>query len=166
MSVTFSVEANFTEEYYATCSCGAKRVSVDSYEDFENLCTKLKEQNLPLGGCTDEYCFATGNLYFHSVEDINEDAPYVNVSNHNFEDIADALGIPHGDGTGLMNADDLLGRILVALAVSPESAERPTYNEHNIILCGREEGYVQNKLIALQEVCELAKSLNRDVVWS
>lgn len=168
MSVTFYVESNITDEGFAVCGCGGGSESVGSYDNFNNFVVDFKERNTPLNGCDSEYCFAMGNIFFHAGSDIDYDAPELNVSNFNAQSVFDALGIQilHEEYFGEMSPDDLEGRILIALAVSPVSAERPASTEGNISFCGREEGYVQEKLIQIQEICSYARTINRNVVWA
>ena len=134
-----------------------------------------------VAGCTREpyYCAEGASVTAH---DSAGEAPSVNVSNLNARDIIEALGVSDGDLSGTSPASAFLGRVLLALALAPESAGIPAHavvppfaqaqlgaassGGVQMIECGRPEGYVQGILERLHEVAEFALAHDRDVVWS
>jgi hypothetical protein len=88
----------------------------------------------------------------------------VNVSSSNAVVLCAALGIDlAAEGwCGSLPAQDFLGRILVALAVSPTDAGVPTHElprepgQVRWIECGRREGYTQERLAQLRELADWA----------
>ena len=94
----------------------------------------------------------------------------VNVSNTNARDILEVLGYEQDELCGSATSDDFMGRILIALAVAPESAERVTEVSHSnyggtIVSCGREAGYVQKRLNDLLTVVTDAVDSGMDIHW-
>lgn len=96
----------------------------------------------------------------------------VNVSNHNAVAILEALGIdvdPH-NLYGTIDADDLRGRCLVALALADDSAIAPVTDrvpgQATYVDCGRREGYMSDRLAAILAVAEQAASLGVTVTYA
>ena len=76
------------------------------------------------------------------------------------QDAEDAL-------VGSLPAELMLGRVELALAVSPADAGVPI-TEHRdgaVIDCGRPVGWLQTRLAVLREVTLYARAHQRDVVW-
>jgi len=161
MSVSFSPSVNTHVEFKITCLCGAveNSTAMTVFPDYVSA-SKVFEQ----GGyvCDDPYCYVF-------VDAFNSE-PEVNLSNGNAVHLLDVLGIQVGEDfsercVGSMSAQDMLGRVLIALAVSPVSAEVPSYAEGNIIYGGRPEGYMQDKLESIRDVAVFAHANGRKVVW-
>lgn len=100
----------------------------------------------------------------------------VNLSMSHAMDVADVLGISAKDlSTGSMGAEDFTGRVLLALALSPEDAGVPAHSipsgpwapsgADRIMDCGRPEGYMQEVLSELLQVGEAAKAAGVAVCW-
>lgn len=162
------------------CVCGARFLTpgqelFSSYEAAIEALIEVKASNKGFKDCADDDCFIYG-IFTHAVEE-GEESPKVNMSNDNSVSVLSALGLMADTDTfedvccGSVQADDFLGRILMALAVAPESAERPTIvtaneNSATLIECGRPAGYVQDRLQGLLRVAEFCRRNGRDVVWS
>jgi hypothetical protein len=108
----------------------------------------------------------------------------VNLANTNAIRVIGVLGFPLDDEEGCVGdatADDFLGRVLVALAVAPRDEAMPAYRltqaEQSPVvreLCGgaavwqgpRREGYLQEKLIALETLARFCVEQNYAVLWA
>lgn len=103
-----------------------------------------------------------------------DNAPRINVNNANAGVLLEVLGLPT-DPWGMPEdfefptGHDFLGRVLMALAVSPEDAGVPAHSPNpdrpNFIDCGRREGYLQERLGQLRELADYAIAHNRKVSW-
>lgn len=93
------------------------------------------------------------------------EAPYLNMANSNAYMIMQILGYEPVEYVGSASADDLLGRVLTALAIEPEDEGRPTLREGNFIFCGTEPGYKQRQLTKLRDIAEWAKQRNTTITW-
>ena len=87
----------------------------------------------------------------------------INLSNVNAARVLETLGYDLGDLTGEDTAGAFLGRVLVALAITPVDAGVPSTvsgggNGLTWIDCGRREGYLQERLVQLHELAETAPS--------
>ena len=99
--------------------------------------------------------------------------PQLRVSNGNGVRLLQTLGLSTEDDiaySGSVPADDFLGRILIALALEPVDEGLPlvesiTSGGARLVDCGRPEGYIQDKLKALLNVVEFAKSQNSNITW-
>ncbi|MFJ6354803.1 hypothetical protein ACIQKB_35770 [Streptomyces sp. NPDC092046] len=87
----------------------------------------------------------------------------VNMANANAARVLGVLG--YGELAGDAEAEDFLGRVLVALALTPEDAGRPATAEGRFVDCGRREGYVQERLEELRELAEDARARRLTVYW-
>lgn len=179
MSVTFAPAMAPIVGWDLACVCGARYLEADqplmAYEEALGALTLVKAQNKGFLACEDEDCFLYG-IHPHAVEE-GPQAPEVNMANGNTVAVMEALGIKTDEVSfeavcsGSLPAEDFLGRVLMALAVAPVSAERPTLVEKNegqatFVQCGVREGYVQEKLLELQAVAEFAVRENREVSWA
>lgn len=91
--------------------------------------------------------------------------PSVDMANANAAAVLDVLGLPVDDMAGEEDAEAFLGRVLLALAVAPASAELPTFQEGNVVFGGRRAGYVQERLAQLRGLAETARALGLRVTW-
>jgi hypothetical protein len=112
-----------------------------------------------------------------------EESPMVQVFQSSARAVLYALGlsVPDPDGdcfdqgdvpfAGVLDASDLLGRILCAVAVAPEDAGLPAHQETGrygavLLDCGRKPGYLQEKLAQLRSLCQWAEARGQQVQWS
>lgn len=166
MSVSFFVEMGEITSYKVSCMCPHSTGEI--FEDYENASLRLmimQEKNISLDGCNDDFC-SNGGLHIEPLHDASNTS-VINMSNINARDVLDSLGVNIEDEgwAGSFDARDLMARIDIALSIAPSSAEIPTIQERNMVICGREEGYVQNRLREILAVCEDAVNLNREVLW-
>ncbi|MFJ4879885.1 hypothetical protein ACIP93_32425 [Streptomyces sp. NPDC088745] len=89
----------------------------------------------------------------------------VNMANANAARVLDVLGYGYDELCGDAEAEDFLGRVLVALAVAPADAGRPATVDGNVIDCGRPAGYTQTRLEELRELAEDACARRLRVAW-
>lgn len=89
----------------------------------------------------------------------------VNLSNTNARLVLEALGFTDDELYGEHPAELFLGRILLADAVSPVDAGRPTITTGNVIECGTQEGYLQDRLARLRSIAEWAYANNATITW-
>jgi len=172
MSVTFStaIDPTVPVVWFVECADGLRR---DPWEGPWELASERVEAH-PFG-CINEDC----REYGASLWTLRDD-PEVNVSNANARLLLEALGLPFEDGSGSLDADDFLGRVLTALAVAPEDAGVPVHQmvpgESTIfgpvveggatfIDCGRRPGYLQERLLQLEEVATHSLLAGRKVSW-
>lgn len=96
--------------------------------------------------------------------------PTVNMANGNAAQVIDLLGLIDDDGWGETTAEDLLGRVLLAQALLDVTFDdengRRAVQERNWIDCGRQPGYLAERLAELQEIATWAHERNAVVVWS
>ncbi|WP_052362784.1 hypothetical protein [Gordonia alkanivorans] len=73
----------------------------------------------------------------------------------------------HGhEQVGEATAEDFLGRILLAQALTGRDEGRPVDRSGRITDCGRPRGYLDERLCDLIEIAEWARSHQQVVVWS
>lgn len=166
MSTTFSpVETDLGNGAWAfTCSCGnSAPETFPSYADASMRLEMFKAAPYLRPGCNVDCLFYGPTISPVMPEGFLE----VNVSMVNAVDVFDALGIEGEARTegGLMSAEEFEGRVLMALAVAPVSAERPTITEGRLVDCGRPEGYLQGVLERLRAVAQWAREREVDVSW-
>ena len=187
MSVTFHAEFVGTDHFTVTCvNCRATTGPFATLEDTEDFILAVRAGNATFPGCQREEGECDWAM-FSQPHEAGGDLPEVNIANGNAMDVLDVLGIdyryePTADEAeydmlglagvelcGAMDAQDFLGRVLMGLAVSPESAEVPAHaavGAPNIIRGYREAGYVQRILAGLHEVAQAAAAHNRQVTWA
>ena len=94
----------------------------------------------------------------------------LNVTNTNGAYLLGALGIPVPAMTSIGTVDpaDFLGRVLLAIAVSPTDAGVPAHEVPSRgarwIECGRREGYLHEKLTVLRSLAEWAVANDCDSI--
>lgn len=108
-----------------------------------------------------EECRAYGGAIRQDIRVVDD----VNVSNGNARVVLDALGFVEDDLYGELDAELFLGRILLAEAVSPVDAGRPTVRTGNFVECGRDEGYLQHRLSQLRSLAEWARLHDATITW-
>ena len=98
---------------------------------------------------------------------------WVNMSNSNAHNVCQALGIDlEPEWCGSMSADDFLGRVLLALAISPEDEGMPSYElprepgRVRWIEAARRPGYLQERLGQLRELADWAVANEAIVMWA
>lgn len=160
MSVTFTVTASSNTEYTIVCECG-NTTFPQVYTSYEETYSQLSSIT---SKCEDPYC----NRFF--IED-TDSAYDVQMSNMNALTILDVLGIQTEDlfedrCTGVISAEDLLGRVLVAQALNPADEGTSTYSEGNMVMCGRREGYTESKLADLATLANIALNRNAQIQWA
>lgn len=94
----------------------------------------------------------------------------INMSNANAAFVLDALGfaedVQAGDLCGELPAQDFLGRVLTAFGLAPVDEGVPAHRvEANFIECGRRPGYLQERLVQLQELAEVACGHKSVIAW-
>jgi hypothetical protein len=138
--------------------------------------------------CGDAFCFP-GTRYIVS-RSRSDDEPSLNMTNLNAAHLLRALGLlpelgadavlhehepvsrlAGGNAFGLAgecDALDLLGRIDLALALSPVDEGTPWHPVTpggNFLDCGRRPGYLQDRLHVLRAIAVHARELHRRVTW-
>ena len=184
MSVTFTAEMSPITGYTVTCGCrNALGSQFGSYQDAVDFLTPLVEDEslrTALPGCDDpEFCL----MYRLSLNANEADpAPSINVTSLNAGDLFRALGLLADELAeaaaedspfegGSMTAAEFLGRVLLALAISPSDEGRPEIERTNTrgntsVLCSRQAGYLQMRLAELHDLAQFAASRDRQIHWS
>ncbi len=96
-------------------------------------------------------------------------SPTLEVNSRNGAMLLDALGFitPEQQSTGECDAADFLGRVLLALAITPIDAGRPgTVLRVGWTDCGRRPGYLHEQLHRLHEIAEWAVLHGELIVWA
>lgn len=169
MSVTFAtaLAENPVFTYAIVCpSCeDAKSVPADNYEQALVLLVAHQDGVMVVSGCAQEPYYCDPSLEMTEPESAG--APQLNVTNINAVFLLEHLGFPAGDElVGSIDADDLLGRVLIAEALAPEDEGVESTQDGLMTYCGRQPGYLQDRLAELREVAEGARKLGRKVQWS
>jgi hypothetical protein len=168
MSVTFSLEGNFTGSF--TAHCYESDVTLGPVEGYESIVPVIEAHK---AAC--EECAAYG-LYSQAVMDVS-DALDVNVSNLNARTLLIALGLDDGEGDlcGSLDGEDFLGRVLLALATDRDDSgvasaviggREVGQSGATMIDCGVAPGYFADRFGALHALGQEAARLGRSVVWS
>lgn len=96
----------------------------------------------------------------------------INMNNANAAFVLESLGfaedVAAGDLCGTVPAQDFLGRVLAALALSPgdEGVPAHTVGSDRFIDCGRRPGYLQDRLAGLHELALAAQFRDLSVTWA
>ena len=102
-------------------------------------------------------------------EFVSTEAMEINMANGNAATVLEVLGLDAVELMGGEPADAFLGRVLMAMAVSPEDAGVPAHtavDNARWIECGRRPGYVQERLEQRHALAEFAKGLGAEVCWT
>jgi hypothetical protein len=188
MSTTFQPAPGKPVAFRVGCSCeGNQGPTFATYVEAElyYIAHDLRDSPLPaecLVGCEylgqEGYC-ETG---WASIKPVYaEIGPSLNVCNGNAITLLEALGIPTQvedgplgpiavDAYGSLPADDFLGRVLVAeaLSVGDPGSLTETHEaegQATLVVCGRPEGYVDTKLAILREIALWAQARGVEVQW-
>lgn len=170
MSVTFCTEA---PTLYFEIACYARgRVATrfathaEAYAEQIAMLTRGEHPK----GCADEYCLAMGHTFIDAV--CAMDTHEVNLSNVNARFILGNLGLVTEEGadmSGTLDAEDFLGRVLLAAALSPEDEGIPSHAASStgatMVECGRRAGYLHEVLDSLRAVADDAIRLREKVYW-
>lgn len=171
MSVTFRAAESTVVGSAVFCVHEHEWGQFDDYTQAEQFLLAWRERPRedranPCGDdyCRDDYAPMIGSRL------AGPDSATMNVSSFNARDLMEVLGLPDDDMCGGEDAETFLGRVLMALAVSPESAEHLTHEVPGegtpMIFGGRPAGYIQDRLKELHTIAEFARAHNREVVWS
>lgn len=178
MSVTFTTTPFTISAYAFTCGHdnGVTEHRFGSYQDAVAFRQAELDTHGHAGGlalCGDDYCAVSG-LFVHPI--IDDPAPDVNVSNANAVPLLRLLGLPvdledeEVELCGTATAEDFLGRIMMAQAVSPSDACMPATEEQGegmlLVWCGRRVGYSDDRLVALRELADFAVSRGKTIQWA
>lgn len=164
MSINFYVNPGSVTGYKVRCFCGEGSIDMDSYEDAESYLIMWHMENTLVPGCSNEYGDCTAYIPLIVASFVNSDIHEVEMSSFNARDVMNELGLE--EESGEIDPDEILSRALVQLALGEISPTRETVVEGNSVMCGRKEGYVQDKISGIVELAEIAKARNTTVMWS
>lgn len=93
----------------------------------------------------------------------------VNVSNTNVSHLLETLGLDPMQKDGCIPGDDMLGRVLTAIATTDgDTGVEPNAEDSNgrVIDCGRRAGYTEDRLAELRDLAQFAYDNSAWVGWS
>lgn len=177
MSVTFHPSQSPVIGYRFECHCGVVGAEFETVEGAYQFLDIYKADPYRLDGCTDDLC-----ADYPQITNVYADAHHegLNLNNENAADVLRVLGLiepgqdpalfnPEVQWVGELPASDFLGRVMVALAIEPESAEKITHDAPGpgarMIMFGREAGYIQRTLSQLADVADWAAKHERTMCW-
>ncbi|MBG0739012.1 hypothetical protein IV500_06195 [Paeniglutamicibacter antarcticus] len=178
MSITFSTEPSPITGFAFTCGHDNGRTEhrFGSYEDARVFLQGELDAHGYTGGlavCGDVDCCSFGLMHIEAIE--SDPAPDLNVTNVNARHLLELLGLDSesdegGCLSGSVSAEDFLGRVLLAQAVSPSDAGIPARQETGlggvtIVHMGRPVGYSEDRLAALRELADFAINRRRTIQW-
>jgi hypothetical protein len=171
MSVTFAPEYRETDVVIYELQCNEQAIGTAlTYAD-----AQLDAQAHGLV-CKDDLCAGYGADIITITE-----VPEINVNNGNAHYLLGLLGLietdgdrpgpfEYGDMSGACPAEDFLGRVLMAQALTGHDEGVPLHvlrNQHDrgptVYDCGRREGYAEEKLAELAELARWAQQAARAV---
>ncbi|MFJ8676835.1 hypothetical protein [Streptomyces sp. NPDC093589] len=173
MSLTFIPGRGIIVAHVVTCGCGAATEHAPRYgawADADDAAGRASavEQRVPLPGCEmPEIC----PQYPLHAEEIDADGPvpYVNVHGDTARALLPLLGLPAADGRGDtcgdLPAGDFAGRVLVALALTPQGAG-PHGVRPGAAVVGRVPGHLRTRLHNLLHVAQWCVEHGRRVTWA
>lgn len=175
MSITFGTTLSEITGFGFTCVHGFTAHRFDSYEEARKALQAEYDTHGDTGGlaeCGDDFC-TSGLMSIQAIE--SDPSPEMNVANDNAMHLLGLLGLPSepdecGSLGGSTTAEDFLGRVLIAQAVSPSDAGVPVTEETGqggvtMIRMGRRVGYSDDRLTTLRELADFAVDRGRDVQW-
>lgn len=180
MSTTFYAEMGPIIGHRVYCNCeGVAGETFGDYQDAGDRLVAMREKQERLDCCTDEECLIYGP-YIQALEE--SPSPMIDVTSVNARALLDVLGITREECPDLVGGEDaetFLGRVLMAQAVNPADAGVPAREvpkrdaEGNVVVrtgawidCGRDPGYIDERLAQLRTLAEFARAENREVVWA
>lgn len=164
MSVTFTAPVDqVTLVYRLTCD---DRTVLGEYAGYQNAYLEAQVHALV---CTQDLCQGYGAEVDQVIPE--GDPVPLNVSNRNAMDILAALGfqVLTEDGPNLEGEEDagtFLARVDIALALAPVDPGLVEVVVGNATDCGREPGYLQDRLLALRELALACQRAGLPVIWS
>jgi hypothetical protein len=170
MSITFAIDVTVAEleqaPHLIDCECPGAAVLVFpsgrlawAWATFRNALPEALRM-VP-HGCQNPIC----REYSLHPQPIADWALEVNMATQNAADVLGLLGLADAFEGGIASGADLLGRVLVAQALTPADEGVPTVDEGNVIFVGRPVGYFQQRLCELRTLAQTAHQLGRPVVW-
>lgn len=99
-------------------------------------------------------------------EDANPDAPEVNMCNSRAVDILLALDLDTEDLCGSEDGATFYARTLIALAQDRDDSAVPSFRDGNMVVGGRREGYVTERLTQLLDIADYARGKGLRVTWA
>ena len=165
MSVTFAPHVESTSQWALSCVCCECVPTI--YPDYASAAAVHEAF---LSASTHPDAHESGTL---DPVPTHDGAPTLNVTSTNGRYILDALGIvlpATAELWGEMTGTDLLGRVLVALAIAPADTGTPAHTltghrQATVVMCGRRPGYLQDALGVLRDIAEWAITHQTPVVW-
>jgi len=168
MSVTFTLEGNFTGDFTAHCYEGD--VTLGPVTGHEAILPVLDAHKAECSEC------AAYGIYAHAVMDVSDDFD-LNVANTNARILLDALGLTpeEGDLSGALSGEDFLGRVLLAIAADRDDSgvnsaviggKELGQSGATMIDCGVRPGYFADRFGALHALALEAVRIGRDVQWA
>lgn len=173
MSVTFSIEGNFTGSFTMSAACaqeGTDPFKGQVFGDYQTAETALVAHRAACEDCAHYGCYTSAVL------DVPDDFD-VNLANQNARLVGAVLGIDlDEDLCGSMDAEVFLGHAVTALAVTGtdlgvddsgiDAVEDTVPGRTTVIHCGLRAGYYTETITRLHDLAAEAARLGRPVVWS
>jgi hypothetical protein len=171
MSVTFTTALDESAPRVFALECADGTVREQRTGGYEQMAALYEAHQLT---CEVEDC----RDYGPSIDMVGDFGPEVNMSNLNARGVLEALGIVDVEMVGEEDGEAFLGRVLLALAVAPADEGVPAHElvagvfvavgegGPTFVHCGRRAGYLQERLVQLEEVARWAISVGRPVTWA
>ncbi|MBM4569106.1 hypothetical protein GS489_00960 [Rhodococcus hoagii] len=167
MSITFAPEMAPIIGFRLTDHLGGRSSLIADHAEAVAQLAALNASGEVLQGCTDAESARYYGAGIEAVTADGDDAPEVNMSNTNAVTLLGLLGLDT-EGFGDCPADDFLGRVLVAAALSPADEGVPAHTTGGaprMVECGRRSGYIQGRLGDLHRLATWAVAHDRAVQW-
>lgn len=197
MSVSFYAALAPAVAYAITCGCEPATMAAPRYGSYEDAVEALGKRDgtellfpTALPGCTMPETCPGYDLHIEAIDAdqaADDPCPAVNIGQVNAARILPMLGyevhetgetffgVPtHDDDMyGEADAQEFLGRVLMALAIEPadegtDTHELPREDDRgpHVHQCGRRAGYTEEKLSALHTLAQWCAERGRPVVWA
>ncbi|WP_052692350.1 hypothetical protein [Gordonia sihwensis] len=175
MGISFFPEMAPVVGYQLRDFCGGRSELFPSYAAAVSALEDLRAVGGALPGCADPVEVA--HLGGPSVEvltaDAGEDSEIsVRVSSQNARTLLSLLGVGADESAGAMGAEQFLGAVLLAQALTPADEGVPVQVAYGAggrmvaVHCGRAAGYLDARLAELGALAVWARDHNRAVCWS
>ncbi|MEW1760339.1 hypothetical protein AB0393_27995 [Streptomyces cyaneofuscatus] len=195
MSVTFTAAYRAASRFAASCGCRRATELAARHRTYEQALAEVLDapsERDALPGCEMPDICPEYPLYVHGVDPAG-DVPEVNIGARNAVRLTELLGFgppasagtvaalsgaqPAGDTTfdagqepatgeaGQVPAEEFLGRVLVALALTPEDTGVDGYWHGRWYTGGRSAGHLQLRLLELHALAQWCGARGRDVSW-